>query len=66
MSRIGELFGSIIGLLGGGIFGAKRGAHIGIVAKGLGIPGTKPLMVICCIIGLLSGNKIGSEIDRSK
>lgn len=59
-----RLLGSIAGLIGGGIFGAMRGRHIGIVTRGLGIAGTIPCLIIGGILGLLSGNKVGSKFDN--
>ncbi|KZU96525.1 hypothetical protein A1D15_0528 [Lactiplantibacillus plantarum] len=59
---------SLSGFATGAIIGAKKGAHIGY-SKG-GYKGAKvatiPGAIIGGALGLLSANKVGSEIDRHK
>ena len=53
-------------MIAGAVTGAVKGSHIGLAVGGPGeaIVGTIPCAIVGGIIGLLGGNKIGSEIDR--
>ena len=68
MSRRGEAIGSGAGVIAGAAAGAKVGGGIGIAVGGPvgAIVGTIPCAIVGGIIGLLGGNKIGSEVDRYK
>ena len=67
MGRKAEAIGSAGGAIAGVAAGAKIGAGIGIAVGGpIGaFAGTIPCAIVGGV-GLLGGNKIGSEIDRSK
>ena len=66
MKRKGEAIGSGTGFLAGAAAGAKIGSSLGIAFGGpIGaIAGTNPCAIIGGILFGLTGNKIGSEIDR--
>lgn len=66
MGRKNEAGFTLAGAITGAIAGAKIGAHIGIVTGGIGMAATVPLGIIGGAIVGLTGNKIGSEIDRHK
>lgn len=59
---IGTSVGAVSGAVGCGIFGT----HVGIALLGTAISGALPLAAAGCLLVGLIGNKIGSEIDRSK
>lgn len=66
MSRKNEAGFTIGGMIAGAIAGAKIGASIGIATGGTAMAGTVPLGIIGGALAGLTGNKIGSEIDRNK
>lgn len=63
--RKNEIIGSLAGVAAGAVAGATKGATIGIATGGLAMAGTIPCAIVGGIIGLLGGNKIGSEADRN-
>lgn len=62
MKRTGEAIGSYVGMAVGTLIGAAKTAPIVYVAPTGGIAS----ILIGGMIGLLSGNKVGSEIDRRR
>lgn len=63
MKRTGEAIGSYVGMAVGTLIGAAKTAPIVyVIAPTGGIAS----ILIGGMIGLLSGNKVGSEIDRRR
>ena len=65
MTRKFETMGSIIGTIGGMLGGAIIGSTIAYIADDCQlVDGTIPCATLGGVIGLLGGNKLGSEMDR--
>lgn len=62
MSREKEAAGSIIGALSGAALGLIKGGSMGVLIAGTGFG--IPIALTVGTIGLIVGNKIGSELDR--
>lgn len=63
MNRKNELIDSLVGMVTGMCIGAAKSGPIVYVTGPVGVFSSA---VIGGIIGLLGGNKVGSEIDRYK
>ena len=63
MKRTGEVIGSYIGTAVGTLIEDEKTAPIVYVIAPIGVI---PSVVVGATIGLLTGNKVGSEIDRHR